>query len=273
MAASLTPAQSLLQIQSLLRCAGGNADKFIGLMKASPLPSLSFSKVSTVEACQYRFYLQYILRLDPHPLPDYFVKGRLLHALIAASYQKIARREAPSLQDHQELLCQADGVQARLHLCNAAAVHLQNLWPADEVLGIELPFVMLVDERLPPVIGVIDLLLRRGDTYVVIDHKSGRDFYPPDLLQMAIYRQWLRDEFRAQDSSFFYEHYRWVNNLQRIRKPAFLRSEVDLPADGWPACLQRIRLAHAEMQRIYSGGQASKNGDCYRCPYRVICRG
>ena len=270
---SMTPAQSLLEIQALLQAAGGNADEFIRLMKASPLPSLSFSKVSTVEACQYRFYLQYILYLDPQPLPDYFVKGKLLHTVIAASYQKVANQENPSLQDHQELLGQVAGLQARTHLSNATSVHLQNLWTADEVLGIEQPFVMLVDEKLPPVIGVIDLLLRQGDGFVVIDHKSGRNFYPPDLLQMAIYRQWLREEFHAQESRFFYEHYRWVNNLQRIRKPAFMRSAVDLPADGWSACLQRIRLAHAEMQRIYSGEQASKNGECFRCPYRVMCRG
>lgn len=269
---SMTPAQTLLEIQALLRCAEGNADEFIRQMKASPLPSLSFSKVSTVEACQYRFYLQYVLHLDPQPLPDYFIKGKLLHAVIASSYQKIASRKSPNLQDHQEFLEQAVGLQTRIHLLNAATVHLQNLWAADEVLGIELPFVMLVDQGLPPVIGVIDLILRQGDGYVVIDHKSGRDFYPPDLLQMAIYRQWLREDFHAQECRFYYEHYRWVNNLQRIRKPAFMRSAVDLPADGWSACLRRIQLAHAEMQRIYSGGQASKNGDCFRCPYRVMCR-
>jgi len=270
---TLTPAKTLLEIQDLLHCADGNADEFIRLMKESPLPSLSFSKVSTVEACQYRFYLQYILHLDPQPLPDYFVKGKLLHTVIAASYQKVANQENPSLQDHQELLGQVVGLQARTHLLNAAAVHLQNLWMADEVLGIELPFAMLVNEQLPPVIGVIDLLLRQGDGYIVIDHKSGRDFYPPDPLQMAIYRQWLREEFHANESRFFYEHYRWVNNLQRIRKPAFMRSAVNLPINGWPACLRRIQLAHAEMQRIYSGGRASKNGDCFRCPYRVMCRG
>lgn len=270
---SLTPAQTLLAIQTLLKSAGGNADEFICLMKASPLPSLSFSKVSTVEACQYRFYLQYILHLEPQPVPEYFIKGRLLHTVIAASYQKLACRENPCLQDHDALLQQMPGLEARTQLLNAAVVHLQNLWQADEVLGIELPFVMLVDEQLPPVIGVIDLLLRQGDGYVVVDHKSGRDFYPPDPLQMAIYRQWLREEFKAEESCFYYEHYRWVNNLQRIRKPAFMRSAVELPEDGWPAFLQRIRLAYKEMQRIYSGGQASKNGECFRCPYRLMCRG
>ncbi len=160
---TLTPAKTLLEIQDLLHCADGNADEFIRLMKESPLPSLSFSKVSTVEACQYRFYLQYILHLDPQPLPDYFVKGKLLHTVIAASYQKVANQENPSLQDHQELLGQVVGLQARTHLLNAAAVHLQNLWMADEVLGIELPNAMLVNEQLPPDIGEIDLLLRQGD--------------------------------------------------------------------------------------------------------------
>jgi len=273
MPASLNPAQSLLEIQTLLRFANGNADQFIHLLKGSHLPSLSFSKVSAVEACQYRFYLQYVQHLDPEPIPDYFVKGRLLHALIAASYQKLSQKLPVNLQDCLNLLDQIPAEEQRNYLLNAAIVHLRNLWPLDEVLGIELPFVMLLEADLPPVIGVIDLLLRQGDEVIVIDHKSGRDFYPPDPLQMAIYRQWLQQEYRSGEFRFYYEHYRWVKDLQRIRKPAFLRSAVELPVDGWPDFLSRIQRAYAVMERIHAGGPALKNGNCYCCPYHPICRG
>ncbi len=176
-------------------------------------------------------------------------------------------------RDHLEILNEVQDVQQRTHLANAMQVHLQNLWQADEVLGIELPFVILLADDLPPVIGVIDLFLRTNGSYVVIDHKSGRDFYPPDALQMAIYRQWLRQAYQAEECRFYYEHYRWVNNLARVRKPAFLRSPVDPPADGWPMSMLRIRRAHHLMQHIRSGGPVLRNGDCYRCPYRRMCRG
>lgn len=268
---SLTPAQTLLKIQTLLRCAQGNADEFIRLLKASQLQSLSFSKVSTVEACQYRFYLQYILHLEPEPVPEYFIKGKLLHTIIASTYQRLSRRLPVEPLTHLRILNNLQDIEQRTHLVNAIQVHLQNLWQADEVLGIELPFAMLLADDLPPVIGVIDLLLRVEGHYVAIDHKSGHDFYPPDVLQMAIYRQWLYQEYHAEDCLFYYEHYRWVNNLARIRKPAFLRSPVDLPQDGWQSSLLRIRRAYNLMQRIRDGRSALRNGDCFRCPYRHVC--
>jgi hypothetical protein len=268
---SLNSAQALQEIQILLQSANGDTDEFIRMMKESQLPSLSFSKVSTVESCQYRFYLQYVLHLEPEPVPEYFIKGKLLHALIAQTYRLLSNQEQIDPQTRLEAISRIRSEEQRTHLMNAAAIHLQNLWQDCEVLGIEVPFVMLVDPQLPPMIGVIDLLLKQGDRYIVIDHKSGRDFYPPDQLQMAIYRQWLRVERQAGECQFFYEHYRWVNNLQRIRKPAFLRSSVELPVDGWPASLERINTAYAVMQRIRAGGIARRNGDCYRCPYRAMC--
>lgn len=268
---SLNPSQSLQEIQILLQSANGNADEFIRLMKESQLPSLSFSKVSVVESCQYRFYLQYVLHLEPDPVPEYFIKGKLLHTLIAQTYRLLSNQELINLQSHVEAISRFHGEEQRTHLMNAVVIHLQNLWQACEVLGIEVPFVMLVDPHLPPVIGVIDLILKQDDQFIVIDHKSGRDFYPPDQLQMAIYRQWLRVEHQAGECQFFYEHYRWVNNLRRIRKPAFLRSRVELPVDGWSASLDRINTAYAVMQRILAGGLARRNGDCYRCPYRAMC--
>jgi ATP-dependent exoDNAse (exonuclease V) beta subunit len=267
----LTPAQSLSEIQALLQTAGGDAERFLLSMKAAQLPSLSFSKVSTVESCQYRFYLQYILHLEPDPIPDYFTKGKLLHTVIAHSYHNYSNHLAVDLEEHFKLIGQVCSGENQIHLMNAARLHLENLWEEVEVVGIEMPFALLVDASLPPVIGVIDLILRRGGRYFIIDHKSGRNFYPPDELQMAIYREYIRHQFEVEECEFFYEHYRWVRNLQRIRKPAFLRSAVNLPLDGWQASLDRIRRAYGLIQRIREGKDAPKNGDCYRCPYRKNC--
>jgi ATP-dependent exoDNAse (exonuclease V) beta subunit len=271
MAEPLTPTQSLKEIQTLLHAAGGNAESFLLSMKEAQLPSLSFSKVSAVESCQHRFYLQYILHLELDPIPDYFIKGKLLHTVIAHSYQKLSNHLVIDLDEYFELISQTTSGQNQTHLMNAARVHLENLWEEVEVVGIETPFAMLISTDLPPIIGVIDLILHQGGHYLVIDHKSGRDFYPPDELQMAIYRQYIHHQFDVEECEFFYEHYRWVNNLQRIRKPAFLRSALNLPADGWQASLDRICRAYGLMQRIRETNDAQKNGDCYRCPYRKIC--
>ena len=267
----LTPTQSLNEIQTLLQAARGDSECFLLSMKDAGLPSLSFSKVSAVESCQYRFYLQYSLHLEPDPIPDYFIKGKLLHTVIAHTYQKYSNHVAIDLDEHFELISQTYSGENQTHLMNAARIHLENLWNEVEVVGIETPFAMLICTDLPPVIGVIDLILRKGERYLVIDHKSGRDFYPPDELQMAIYRQYIHHQFEVEKCEFFYEHYRWVKNLHRIRKPAFLRSAVNLPLNGWHASLDRIRRAYGLMQRIRERNDAQKNGDCYRCPYRKNC--
>ncbi len=271
MSEPLTPTQSLNEIQILLDAAQGDAECFLLSMKDAQLPSLSFSKVSAVESCQRRFYIQYILHMEPDPIPDYFTKGKLLHTVIANSYQKLSQKAAIDLDEHFELINQMYTDDNQVHLMNAARVHLDNLWKEIEVVGIETPFAMLISPDLPPVIGVIDLILNQGGRYLVIDHKSGRDFYPPDQLQMAIYRQYIHHQYNVEDCEFFYDHYRWVKNLQRIRKPAFLRSAVDLPPDGWQNSLDRIHNAHQLMQQIRETNTAQKNGQCYRCPYRNMC--
>ena len=267
----LTPAQSLDEIQTLLQAASGDAERFLLSMKDAQLPSLSFSKVSAVEFCQHRFYLQYILHLEPDPIPDYFTKGKLLHAVIAQTYRKLSSQMAIDLNEHFDLISQTYSGENQIHLMNAARIHLGNVWKDILVVGIETPFAFLISSDLPPVIGVIDLILRQGERYLVIDHKSGRDFYPPDELQMAIYRQYIIHQFEVKECEFFYEHYRWVKNLQRIRKPAFLRSPVNLPEDGWQASIDRVRHAFGLMQLIRERNAAPKDGDCFRCPYRKNC--
>jgi hypothetical protein len=157
------------------------------------------------------------------------------------------------------------------HLRNAIILHLENLWQDCEVVAVEEPFVMQIDDQLPPCVGVIDLILKKDGKYILIDHKSGRDFYPHDELQMAIYVEYIKRRYGGSDSKFYYEQYRWVNNLDRIRKPAFQRTEVILPDHNWHQSLRRIQNGYQLIRKIRENGAATKAGECFRCPYRNIC--
>ncbi len=132
---------------------------------------------------------------------------------------------------------------------------------------------MQIDDRLPPVVGVIDLILKQNGSYILIDHKTGRDFYPEDQLQMAIYLEYARQHFGGNHFSFYYEHYRWVRNLRRIRKPAFQRTEVIVAPHYWQEALRRIQGGYRVIENIKTTQQAKKEGECFRCPYRTICWG
>ncbi len=267
----LTYQQAYQTILNLLQYSSGNADQFLLALKAAYLPNLSFSKISTVEFCQHRYFLQHVKHLQPEPLPDYFIKGKLIHRIIADSYNHIQQHKPFQIQAYMELIENEYNGGWRMHLFNAAQVHMQNLWQDAEVIGIEEPFVIMLNEDLPPVVGIIDLILKQEDQYFVIDHKTGRDFYPQDELQMAIYELYIQRQYGATECKFFYDHYRWVNNLARIRKPAFQRTPVVLADLHRETALRRLHNGYQLIQGIIENNHVVHNGKCYRCPYVNIC--
>ena len=272
MKASSELSKNIDQINSVIELANGDSEIFAETLRHKHIPHLSFSKVTSAEFCEYRYYLQYIELVDPSPTPEYFTKGKLMHELIAASYSRLANGEEilvdaleGKISDHY------NSGESYRHLQNALVVHLQNMWTDCDVIAVEEPFVMEVDPDLPPCVGVIDLVLKRDDEFIIVDHKTGRDFYPLDELQMGIYVQYLQQKYGRGKFSFFYDSYRWVNNLDRIRKPAFQRSAVSLQKNFWPTALERIRHGNAVIQSIERRKSARKYGECFRCPYKNNC--
>lgn len=271
MPSSLNPESNLQAINAVLERTRGSSERFSETLRHEHIQHLSFTQVSTVEGCQRRYFLQYVVLADPVPVPDYFTKGKLLHQLIAASYESLRRDEAISREAYIPIIEGVYTGEAGRHLQNAVDVHLENLWLGYEIVGIEQPFVLSVDPALPPCVGVIDLVLRQGERFVIVDHKTGRDFSPQDELQMAIYVEYIRREYGGKECAFYYDHYRWVNNLQRIRKPPFQRTRVVLPKRYWEAAEARIHAAQKTIERIRRQGWGMKNGQCFRCPFKSIC--
>ncbi len=271
------PAEHLATILALIEETRGSTDRFAETLRYRQIPHISFSQITTVEFCQYRYFLEYVCLLDPTPVPDYFTKGKLLHQVIASFYEKEARfqdgdqDQAGSAEDAYRVIDSAYEGDSRRHLRNAYAVHLQNRWQDGQILAVEQPFAILAGPALPPIVGVIDLIMRKADDIIIVDHKTGRDFYPEDELQMAIYVQYIQQQFGELTCKFYYDHYRWVNNLTRIRKPAFQRTKVSFSSARWPAALDRIHKGAKLIDQIRATKRAGKNGECFRCPYRKVC--
>lgn len=263
--------QNLSNIYSVIEQTSGNSDQFAETLRHRHISHLSFSQITTVEFCEYRYYLQYVKLVDPSPTPDYFTKGKLLHWAVASYYESIAREVEYPLERILETFDREYQGESQRHLHNAVAVHLDNRWQDCSVIAVEKPFVMTLDPDLPPCVGVIDLILRKDSCVILVDHKTGRDFYPEDELQMAIYVQFVRDQYGDVPCDFYYDHYRWVNNLARIRKPAFQRTRVTHSELNWTTAMERIRAGAELIQRIKTGKQASRNGECFRCPYHKAC--
>jgi hypothetical protein len=271
MAPSTDLTGALATIRQVIDQAGEDTERFAETLRRRRIPHLSFSQVTTVEFCQYRYYLEYVELVELDPVPLYFTKGKLLHQIIAAAYRKADQGEPDGLEEYYDLIdSQLEG-EHRRHLRNALLVHLEQRWQDAEIISIEKPFVMDLDPDLPPCVGVVDLVLKRGATYLLIDHKTGHDFFPEDKLQMAIYIEYMKRQFGDVTCEFYYDHYRWVNNLGRIRKPAFQRNYISIPASFWQTALERIRSGYRQIEQIKNGKPAARYGECFRCPYRRLC--
>jgi ATP-dependent exoDNAse (exonuclease V) beta subunit len=265
------PPDALASIHAVIERTARESDRFAEVLRHEHIPHLSFSQITAVEFCQYRYFLQYVKLVDPTPIPDYFTKGKLLHWAIAAYYDCLSRSEEYPLHQILEAFNRAYQGENQRHLHNAVSVHLENTWQECEVIGVEKPFVMQVDPDLPPCVGVIDLILKKNDRMILVDHKTGRDFYPEDELQMAIYLKYVREQYGDLPCEFYYDHYRWVNHLDRIRKPAFQRTMASASRLTWNEALERIRRGAKSIQRIKTTQQATRNGECFRCPYQKVC--
>jgi len=258
------------QIQALIDQCEGDSDAFVDRLHQSKLTHISFSQVYSFETCPRQYYLRYILGKEITPTPEYFVKGKALHRTIARAYRAYSEG-----QSFDEEIIQYDGVsrfsQAGNHLRNGYLTLLQNMLPSDEVLGIEKPFVFLMENEIPPVVGVIDLILRLGDTLILIDHKTGRDFYQPDILQMAVYLSYLRSTGFKGNCGFYYDSYRWVENLARIRKPAFNRHQMEISDNEVEIQAKRLIAGYEGIRNLRQGKLPEMKGECFRCAYRNYC--
>ena len=259
-------------LQSILTSVNNDSDLFVQELHGQHLSYLSYSQITTVEFCQQRYYLQYILNQQPEPLPDYFTKGKLLHQLIAQSYQADLDGAVVSLRELHAQLAASDECCDQIHLANALNLHQRHRWQAERVLAVEHPFALLLAVDLPPLVGVIDLILRDKDTIILVDHKTGRNFYPYDELQVAIYAHYIQSIYPDYDCRLYYDHYRWVNNLERIRKPAFQRTLVQMQPALDALYRQRIYNAAKIIQDLHEGLTPSHAGACFRCPFQKNCK-
>jgi len=157
------------------------------------------------------------------------------------------------------------------HLLNALHLHQQQRWQHQRVLAVEHPFVFAPADDLPPLVGVIDLILQDGDSIILVDHKTGRTFYPYDELQVAIYAQYIQSMYPCSDCRLYYDHYRWVNDLDRIRKPAFQRTLVEVQPEHTALYRQRMHKAAQAIFRLQDGAVPAHTGACFRCPFRLNC--
>jgi len=262
---------TLQKIKEVIASHKGNGKELVRRLHRQKLRHLSWSQLSTVERCPYEYYLAYVKHIPLDPEPDYFVKGRLFHEAAQGYYRAICLGRSPRSTDFTKIIKKHKNAVARTHLSNAVEMLIRNAFTGWEVIGVEKPFALDLGPDLPPCVGVIDLVLKRANTFAVVDHKTARRMWPQDPMQVAIYREHILEEFGAQECRAFFDMYRWVNNLDSIRTPAFLRKSARLSQKSFPRAVQRFEKGYAQIRQIEETGTAKASGDCWMCAYRSVC--
>lgn len=251
----------------------GGAHSLVRKLDDGGMTHLSWSKVACVESCRQSYYLQYVKRVKLTPEPDYFVKGRLFHRAAEKFYKGLRKGAAPASADLALIFERHHSIVARGHIANAVEVMVANAFHGWEVLGVEKVFALDLGPKLPPAVGVIDLVLKKGKVFAVVDHKTGKDFWRQDPMQLAIYREHVVRAHGAEKVAAYFDAYRWVNSLTRIRKPAHVRTRVRLTSRSWGAAQRRFEAGYEAMQEVEKAGEKSPGGGpCWMCSLRGVCK-
>ena len=250
----------------------GGARSLVKKLDDSGFFHLSFSKISTVESCRYQYYLQYVKRVTLKKEPDGFVKGRAFHRAAASAFRRISRGEVVVADDAAREAIRLHGEYWGGQIKNALGLMIENRPARWDVAGVEEIFALDLGDGVPPCVGVVDLVLKLGDRYAVVDHKTGKDFWRSDAMQLAVYREHVLRSRGAKSCAGWFDDYRWVNDMRRIRKPAFRRTFVPLTNRLWNSALKRFRNGYESILRVESEGEKSSGGgSCWMCSFRSLC--
>ena len=261
----------LADIRRIINDNKGDTDGTIKALLSSKIPHLSYSRVSTYEFCPRAYYLEYVRQVRLVPEPEYFRKGKVFHRAAQRLYSSVPPSSARSPLNGNSLRGVKKAEDKR-HLRNAVALMLENKWgPEWEIVGVERPLVMSLHEELPPFFGIIDLVLKKGSRYAVVDHKTCASFREQDPLQLVLYREFVRAEYGAIKVEAYYDQYRWVNNLDRIRKPAFMRNKVRVGSGEIGKALTRVRRSYKGISEMREPPGMSDIEKCYGCRFRLMC--
>jgi hypothetical protein len=192
--------------------------------------------------------------------------GTTFHSGARELYVSLQRGELPRVP---ELLRKAGSKHlsrdARIKLRNAIWLMRANHWEDHEIVSVEEPLFMDLSASLPPVIGQADLVLKKNNTLLVVDHKTSKSFSDPDPAQLILYGEYLRREHKMPAIVGVFDQYRMVMDMAVIKKPAFRRAPVSVDRSLLKEVLSRYRNAWRKIQAFTRDKQPSPSVDCWKC--------
>ena len=259
---AIQPARSLEE--SWQRYRPQNWSQFICRLDRSGIPYLSHSKLTRLESCPRCYYREYILGEKQES--DALRRGTLFHhaAKIFYAALKNGQRIKPAVSA-QQIRANSLPDETLLMLRNALKLLQKNQWEKHDILAVEDCFFMDLAPGLPPIIGVPDLVLSRGDSLIIVDHKTSKSFNNLDSSQLILYAEFFRRKRSVKSIIGVFDEYRLVTDLAKINKSAFRRTPVGVDHCFLPKLIVRYRRAWKEIVFMQKNGEPKASPDCWTC--------
>ena len=249
-------------LQKMWEQRSGSFGSFVSSLTREGIPYLSYTRVSTVERCRLCYYRQYILGIKP--TGSALVTGTLVHEAAQVAYEHMRAGRSVDFvslglrtaRRHPEPSC-------RPLVKNGVATLSTHLWEDHKIVGIEEPFFLDLSVDLPPIIGVVDLILRDGTDFLVVDHKTGSRIEKQDAGQLVLYAEHVRRKYGAKRCDGAFDQYRMVPNLEKVRTPVHKRTLVKIRPTRSAALVPRYRRAWTSIQSIRSANNAWRGENCW----------
>lgn len=258
----MKPIRSAQALRRALERSGTSFVRFVNRLDRESIPYLSHSKVAGIERCPRCYYRQYVL--GKNESSEALRRGTNFHKAAKLFYAS-HKKGSPLTPTELAKQVRAEGLDKETQnlLINATVLLRANYWEGHEVISIEEPFFMDLAHGLPPVIGVPDLVLKRNDALVVVDHKTSKSFNEIDPVQLILYGEHLRRKHGTQAIVGVLDEYRLVPDLTKIKKPAFRRTPVSVDRSFVKPLLSRYRKAWKQILTIDRDGEPYPSPDCW----------
>lgn len=242
---------------------------------------ISISREGTWKECKKKYHFRYHLEIIPPEEPIYFLYGKIVHKIIEHYSRNSGdiNEITQSVLNGDILLEEESGKKVTSNLPydyrKKLPVHLTNFMKLSKVIGLEGEIEWKFDHDLDPpnnriLTGVIDRLIRKQDSCLIIDYKTTKPgpFRKTKStiggdLQLQCYA-------RIAQKTFGYKADQITCALYFLDGPEFLPTKfsqetIDGVEKRMLEVYKDIQIADPDTVKGTVGNH------CYRCDYKKIC--
>lgn len=253
-------------------------------------PYISFSEISTYQACSLKWHFQYVERAPREKTSAALILGGLVHEAIQQYLQALlSANKTPSMDELMRLFRRrwkdesqaapveysanqtANDVEATAKRMLEGFFASAASKPAGRIIGIEETFSILLAPDLPQLVGATDMITHEEGNLIVTDFKTARSMWSEEIVkqhaeQLSLYSlaaSPIAKDLKAGVRTRFVV-------ITKAKEPKIATFEIDISPD-------RVNRSRVISRRVFHAMQAGlvypspSAMNCAGCPFQKRC--